>query len=617
MKKIKCLAIVVLLLCGIICNSVPTYATSNVDEEWQSSIGEDYYVLDKRDLLLDDGDDVVCNGQSISESSFGENSLEANALIDDGSTTIYEMNESGEVITENSNLKIYPNPDVKITKVTLNNTDENETNINPFSLSKSTLSESETGIHNLKLVKAGSPTTPPEKSKYFQVADIADQIENKISTVSENMPDLYVYFWPTAELDDYYDPVTKTHPSHITIPCYLRITNIGDAVAPIVHLDPVKVDGHDLIPKDQQEVAEYYNLQPGDALEGIIPISALLIGEGTHFIQQSVNFSISANDRNWADNSAEFGLIFKDGIDVVAKHIKLEDDSIYFRANTTARFETLFHNMGKKRSGRVNVKVKYENDLVLNYTTDSGYDYTKGGRITFNTLAHYKIDKAKFTLEYTTANDVIPSNNYSDFTCRIDYGLHLFKAKWRDARHLTVAIGPSPMRYLTEELGLTESQVLSAFSKWNNISRNVNITAYETNVEEDESADVRVLLVELEPDSATNAYADSKHYNSTYFESDGYIYIGINTAEKGREQMTSYSTNRKISVLTHEMGHLLGLAHGFDDWERLDFDKREGRTQDDDCFDYSIMYKYNNTDALRTVRITDHDEDSLLYKYGN
>lgn len=608
MKKIKCLAIVGLLLCGIICNSVPSFASTNADEGWKDKIDWDY-VADGNNFDLSAGDDV-----NLSSEEGASPTLENFALDSDDTSLVYATSEDGTVILDDPNLTVYPNSDMKITGVSVEKVNL-DTNNNIMLMSEEEVSNNLIGSSGLTVMDTDS-IIRPEKSEYFEITEIvSDQIKNNIinyATTATAYPDLEVSFWVKKEIDKYYDPINKAFPARVVIPCYLEIANIGDVVCPRVHLDPLTANSK---PIGSGTTADYYNLQPGKSLVGDIPIGGILIGAGTHTILQSVNNTIAANDQNWDNNIAGFIIKLVDQPDIVSEYIKLENDANSFRACETVIFETLFYNYGKKQSGKVNLKVKAGNDVIFEYRSEKGFNQYEGLNITFYALFHEHSDSTKIISTLTCVGDFKQDDNQSSCIVNIDYAEHLHNAKWSDSKNITVGVGPNAMIFLTEGLDMSESDVLRAFTNWNKISSNVKITAYTTNSNYFDAADITVHLADQEPNPTTGvtrlAFCTS-YRNEPYFNS-GEVQIYVNINDAAHSTMKNWTNKRKIATLSHEMGHALGLAHCFDEWDIVNDDPT--KTEDDNCFDKALMFRWNS-DPQRTTEIVEHDKKNLIYKYG-
>lgn len=304
---------------------------------------------------------------------------------------------------------------------------------------------------------------------------------------------------------------------------------------------------------------------------------------------------------------------FVDVVDLKAKEIKLSN-SENCKALERVEFTATVSNIGNKdRQLSFDIGVYAYGENVINHIMDdlpAGYKRSYYFSAIFN---GHNTEKDTLELRVDQSNklgktEVDKENNSVFGTVYVDYADETHNVKWANSRNIQVCILPDAEDFMKVELRLTESDIVNAIKKWNGISDNLRISNVYFS---DNASSENDITISTHYDLANpNVYAHAvAYYDDSSFEDHNVHYIEINKAAWSNWDEASKA--RKTGIITHEVGHLMGLAHS-----GLTHEEIENNPESVDCIDPAIMYCYRSDDPRSSDTITAHDKANIRYKYG-
>lgn len=415
----------------------------------------------------------------------------------------------------------------------------------------------------------------------FVASDVPIEDEKENAVLRANLPDLALRDVRVTDYD-------KPFPLNEEIPFLYNIYNLGTAPSTKTTVS-VYVGGSYL------GSANFSALQNGYRREMVTFISAPV--NGRFLVKFVVNEDRSMAESDYLNNedamTATWGTTTSP-VGLAAYSFDSDDGRDEFLMGERHKFNFSVANFGTSTVTNVpvgfTVNGKIKQMFTLNGDIPSGK--ARSGSITIGYTSIAKVSFGIVADPENTTNDPLMDDNYL-YKMYYVTGPETFPGRWSSARNLTVQSDD----LLPDIYSLTA--LSSATQAWNGITSNVSIgsvQSYSTDLAEDINFDLRHRDTELAGEAVYYVSNGSGGWTTV----DGTKYSG--TYEKIRiqiydDQFDGLSTKLKKAVVTHEVGHALGLAHP------------------SDCNSPTIMRPHGEGN-LAAETIQEHDRYNLKKIYG-
>jgi len=415
--------------------------------------------------------------------------------------------------------------------------------------------------------------------------------KSAIASVQASLPDLSLTLLRTS--------ASQPLPNAVAVTFEVTLSNLGTtpAVNPILSL----YEDNTL----QSMVQITGTLNAGN--QGVFTYGVTSHSGGSHTLKVVANESHTISESNYSNNTAEGVFVWKDCISLVAEHLGTNDGGTEYESNYQQKFIYEITNHGNLSAQNVPYSLYLNGSLLLQSSNTIPARTTLIGSffMTIKKAGNYqlslKVDPNK------TINDIDTSDNSINLNLGISYDTELWAGKWEDASDLDVEVHSSAVQIMTYNSNvISTDQAASAVRAWNNINPNVffNTIHFDSPDNTDEvdqtTMPIHIYGVYTLPNDAigiTTVFKASSDGAVGIPEED--LFTDDSTYVRGQVVLSEYqlmnlSTTSQKKTVTHEIGHVLGLAHPA-------------------CGDVALMRQ--TVDPLVAFTIQPHDKYNLNQQY--
>lgn len=410
--------------------------------------------------------------------------------------------------------------------------------------------------------------------------DIETEVDSTQGSIQTGLPDLSM----SSITSEASQPFTNSVP----IMFKTTISNIGTASVNSLIFTLYVDDNYDT------EIQATGTLNAGE--QAVLSFYSECNVGGYHSFKIVVNESRSLQESNYNNNTGTGYFHWADCIALSADSLKISFLPIPMQ-NRTITFK--ISNKGTLDASDVPLELDVNGSIILSITIDLPARSAKMGTLD---IMFYKAGRYEFKLALDpkgTIKDLDLSNNYKYLTLNVPYDAETWAGKWEDPKDLDVLICASASEEINNSNAGSNaiSNAISAIHEWDGINSNVSYgDTTVSNSEEDLGMPVAVIATDFGPNNA-NLLAQTQMYKQgsdgrEYIEDvendeSTYIWAVVVLNTESYHVMDAKGQHR---TMTHEFGHVLGLAHP-------------------ECQDVAIMRQ--TSDPLSTFTIQPHDIFSL------
>lgn len=382
------------------------------------------------------------------------------------------------------------------------------------------------------------------------------------------------------------------YPSNTDVKYTIEIKNIGSAAA----INPTVSLYLDNVPKGTFTLEG--TLDAGRKGSFFFRINIL---GGTHTIKMVLNESRTIAESNYNNNTNVSTGRWQDCI-ALAAGLRFDGDNA-FESCETHDLLMVVTNTGNLPAQEMQLILDYgEGKKYMSATIGSMKQYTWSIPISFNRKGTYTL---KLTVNpVTPSTDITPYDNTASCKAIVSYDTEVFAGKWSNAKQLTVQFHSLALQFFNADNTMSSTQAANAVREWNGIRSNVSIGSIKQYPIDnyDTMPDAQIIVV-----AENGGHNGNLGYTYLYRDADGSEEIPDSDVytDKGPyaralvvlnyDTLSTFPEEYQMRTLTHEIGHVLGLAHP------------------EACKDTAVMR--TTGDSLFSFDIEGHDVYNLNQKY--